>query len=61
MNNERGLFIGVIVGLMMFFVGWAVGESRGESLIEQDAVRTGVAYYTNDVSGKSLFKWKECK
>lgn len=29
--------------------------------IKEEAIRAGVAYYTNDAKGKKEFKWKECK
>ena len=29
--------------------------------MKHEAVRAGVAYYTNDASGSAQFKWKECK
>ena len=47
--------------LLMAFVGMFLGHLVAKTKIEQQAIRAGVAYYTNDASGVVQFKWKECK
>lgn len=61
MNDEPEVFIVMVIGVILFFVGWAGGKSRGELDIKQEAIKAGVAYYTNNAEGESVFKWKECK
>lgn len=34
---------------------------QGRTVAEKEAVKAGVAYYTNNASGESVFKWKEVK
>jgi len=46
-----------IFGILGVFLGSCIGEKK----IEKQAIRAGVAYYTNDASGSAQFKWKECK
>ena len=54
--------IPVIVGsIAAALLGWVCGASRVESNIKEEAIRVGVAYYTNDASGKPQFKWKDTK
>ena len=47
--------------LLMAFVGMFLGSLVAKTKIEKQAIRAGVAYYTNDASGTVQFKWKECK
>ena len=47
--------------LLMAFVGMFLGHLVAKTKIEQQAIRAGVAYYTNNASGEAQFKWKECK
>ena len=47
--------------LLMAFVGMFLGHLVAKTKIERQAIRAGVAYYTNDASGTAQFKWKECK
>ena len=48
--------------LFLFSVfGILLGGFIGESKMEKQAIRAGVAYYTNDASGTVQFKWKEAK
>jgi hypothetical protein len=61
MIDERDVGIVVALGVILVLVGLFVGQSRGESLIKQEAIKAGVAYYTNNASGESVLKWKECK
>ena len=46
---------------LIFILGLLLGGFIGECKIEKQAIRAGVAYYTNDASGSAQFKWKECK
>ena len=50
-----------VVAVSMFIIGLVLGIHLGHIQIKEEAVRAGVAYYTNDASGKPQFKWKECK
>ena len=59
MNDDAVTFIGAI--LLMAFVGMFSGQLVAKTKIERQAIRAGVAYYTNDASGMAQFKWKECK
>ena len=59
MSDDAVPVIGAI--LLMAFVGMFLGHLVAKTKIEQQAIRAGVAYYTNDVSGSAQFKWKECK
>lgn len=45
----------------MFVIGIILGFARGDNLLRKEAIKSGVACYTNDASGKPQFKWKECK
>lgn len=47
--------------LLMAFVGMFLGHLVAKTKIEKEAIRAGVAYYTNDASGMAQFKWKEAK
>ena len=47
--------------VISFIVGCVIGSNGTQSQIEKAAIKTGVAYYTNNASGESVFKWKECK
>ena len=38
-----------------------IGLNTGETRIRNEAIRTGVAEWVADASGKPQFKWKECK
>jgi len=49
------------VAVSMFIIGIILGFTRGDTLLREEAIRAGAAYYTNDASGKAQFKWKECK
>ena len=46
---------------LVFIFGFLFGSFVGEGKMERQAIRAGVAYYTNDASGQVHFKWKECK
>ena len=46
---------------MMALIGMYLGHFVTQSNTKEEAIRAGVAYYTNDASGKPQFKWKECK
>lgn len=46
--------IGIVIGIIL-------GFTRGDTLLREEAIRAGAAYYTNDASGSVQFKWKECK
>jgi len=54
------VIVGVITGILLF-VAFMLGSKFGESGLKEEAVRIGVAYYTNDASGTVQFKWKEAK
>ena len=55
-------FICVILGIMIGgFAGGCSGVAHTKREAAQEAIRAGVAYYTNDASGTAQFKWKECK
>lgn len=47
--------------LMMALIGMFLGYWVAQSNTKKEAIRAGVAYYTNDASGVAQFKWKECK
>jgi hypothetical protein len=49
------------VAVSMFIIGIIVGFTRGDTALREEAILAGVAYYSNDTSGKPQFKWKECK
>ena len=51
-------FLCVLLGII---IGGLCGGGTGVSQMKHEAVRAGVAYYTNDASGMAQFKWKECK
>lgn len=51
------LWLAWIIGLLGVLLGICIGEKK----IEKQAIRAGVAYYTNNASGEAQFKWKECK
>lgn len=51
-----GTIAGFVAVLFLF-----IGSNLGESNTKQEAIRAGVAYYTNDASGSAQFKWKEAK
>ena len=62
MNDDPIPFIlTVVLAVISFFTGHAVGFDSGKSNVSEKAIRAGVAYYTNDASGVAQFKWKECK
>jgi predicted permease len=47
--------------LMTGILGVFLGSFIGKDKIQKQAIRAGVAYYTNYASGTVEFKWKECK
>jgi preprotein translocase subunit SecG len=49
------------VAVSMFIIGIILGFTRGDTALREEAILAGVAYYSNDASGKPQFKWKECK
>jgi hypothetical protein len=49
------------VAVSTFIIGILLGFTRGDTALKEEAILAGVAYYTNDASGKAQFKWKECK
>ena len=62
MKDENALAaIAVVVSVGVFIIGAGVGISTGRTEIKEQSIRAGVAYYTNDASGKPQFKWKEAK
>ena len=60
--NENALpwIIGIIAGFVAVLFLF-IGSKLGESNTKQEAIRAGAAYYTNDASGMSQFKWKVVK
>ena len=46
---------------LIFIFGLLLGGFIGEGKMEREAIRAGVAYYTNNASGDVQFKWKEVK
>lgn len=46
---------------LVFILGLLLGGFIGEGQMERQAIRAGVAYYTNNASGDVQFKWKESK
>ena len=54
------VIVGVISGMLLLFA-FILGSRIKESNIKENAIRAGVAYYTNDASGSVQFKWKEAK
>jgi len=46
---------------LVFILGLLLGGFMCEGEIERQAIRAGVAYYTNDASGTVQFKWKGAK
>jgi hypothetical protein len=59
-NNHFPIIPGVITGVLLF-CAFMLGAEYAEAGFKEEAVRVGVAYYTNNASGKPEFKWKECK
>ena len=49
------------VAVSAFIIGIILGFTRGDTVLREEAILAGVAYYTNDTNGKPQFKWKECK
>ena len=41
----------------MFIIGVGVGVGIGHKVEQQEAIKAGVAYYTNNVDGESVFKY----
>ncbi len=60
-NDDTIPVILAVLAVVLFVFGYSVGFGRGQSDISEEAVRAGVAYYTNGASGTAQFKWKECK
>lgn len=58
MVNNRKIIITFLTTLL--FVSIAVTELR-DAHIKKELVTKGLAYYTNDVNGKMVFKLKEIK
>ena len=61
MSDDAFPYIAGVIGGAICFVMLFIGSNLGESNTKQEAIRAGVAYYTNDASGQVQFKWKECK
>lgn len=61
MNDETGVKLAIAVAAISFILGTAFAAYRTQSQVEQNAIKAGVAYYTNNASGESVFKWKEDK
>jgi len=59
-DDPSTVTVGVISG-MLLFVAFMLGCKFAESKFKEEAVRIGVGYYTNSVSGDVQFKWKEAK
>jgi hypothetical protein len=61
MDEEVAAFI-----MFMFFVSivicsigfYGCGESNGTQKMKKEAVVVGLAYYTNDTAGESIWSWK---
>ena len=51
----------LIMYTVIFIVLCVLASITRKGRIKEKAIRAGVAYYTNDASGMSQFKWKECK
>jgi hypothetical protein len=54
------IIAGVITGVLLF-CAFMLGSKYAEAGFKEEAVRVGVAYYTNSTSGEPQFKWKEAK
>ena len=61
MSYETEVKLAIAAVVVSFIVGWYFGANLSQSMIEKDAIKGGVAYYTNNANGESVFKWKECK
>ena len=61
MNDDTLAKLTGAVAVSMFIIGIILGFTRGDTLLREEAIRAGAAYYTNNASGESVFKWKECK
>lgn len=59
-DEQYPIYAGVIAGMLLLFA-FILGSRIKESNIKENAIRAGVAYYTNDASGTVQFKWKEAK
>lgn len=59
-DEQFPIFAGVIAGMLLLFA-FILGSCIKASNLKEEAIRAGVAYYTNDASGMAQFKWKECK
>lgn len=46
--------LGALAGIC--FAAW-----RSDLYHEKQAIKAGVAYYTNNAAGESIFVWRECK
>jgi hypothetical protein len=60
-SYEIKVFLAIGAIAISFILGVSFAAHGTQSLIEKDAIKAGVAYYTNNASGESVFKWKECK
>lgn len=54
---KEGLFVIFMVFFSLIF-GIFIGVGAGSKMEEKNAVKAGAAYYTNDVNGKVVFKFK---
>ena len=61
MSYETEVNLAIAAIVISFIAGCAIGAHRTQSQVEQNAIKAGVAYYTNNADGQSVFKWKECK
>lgn len=61
MSYATGVNLTLASVVVSFIVGCCFGAHGSQSLIEKEAIKAGVAYYTNNASGESVFKWKEAK
>ena len=59
-DEQYPIYAGIISGMLLLFA-FILGSRIKASNLKEQAIRAGVAYYTNNASGEAQFKWKECK
>jgi hypothetical protein len=57
--NSVIAFLFIFLTALTFMLGIILGDDCGKAAMKQEAVKLGHAFYTNDVSGASVWAWKE--
>jgi hypothetical protein len=58
MNDPVKPAIFIIIGFILFICGGRLGYLNGIDEMQRKAVKSGHAFYTNDVNGDSVLVWK---